>query len=232
MADTYDGRQQWKRDTAANFTSADATLLSGEPAIEIDTGLMKIGDGSTAWTSLLYFDPTPIGTIKEWNLNDTPANYLFPYILLTDALQGVSVSTYANLVKYTYVGDGNNAAVAAAGGAYYKADNADGSSPNTAGAYLILPAANGVTVRGLDGSATYDPDGGSRYLGDLQADAFESHTHVVDSVTTDGSGTFYGSGNNAGSRYTPSPYNIQPTAPTGGDETRMYNRSTKFAIKY
>lgn len=45
---------QVRRDTAANFTSGDPTLASGEPAVETDTGRLKFGDGSTAWTSLPY----------------------------------------------------------------------------------------------------------------------------------------------------------------------------------
>lgn len=51
-------RIQFRRDTAANWTSADPTLLSGEIGIETDTDKLKIGDGSTAWTSLGYFAPT------------------------------------------------------------------------------------------------------------------------------------------------------------------------------
>jgi len=45
---------QLRRDTAANWTSADPTLAAGEFAIETDTDKYKIGDGSTAWTSLSY----------------------------------------------------------------------------------------------------------------------------------------------------------------------------------
>ena len=43
-----------RKDTAADWTSADPTLNSGECGFEEDTGLLKIGDGSTAWTSLEY----------------------------------------------------------------------------------------------------------------------------------------------------------------------------------
>jgi hypothetical protein len=43
-----------RRDTAANWVSADSVLSSGEPGIETDTGKLKFGDGSTAWTSLSY----------------------------------------------------------------------------------------------------------------------------------------------------------------------------------
>jgi hypothetical protein len=46
---------QLKIGTSAQWTAANPTLLKGEGGIESDTGCMKIGDGSTAWTSLIYF---------------------------------------------------------------------------------------------------------------------------------------------------------------------------------
>jgi hypothetical protein len=45
---------QVRRDTAANWTSENPTLAEGEIGFETDTGKYKIGDGSTAWTSLKY----------------------------------------------------------------------------------------------------------------------------------------------------------------------------------
>ncbi len=45
---------QIRRDTAANWTSADPTLAQGELGLETDTGQLKAGTGSTAWTSLGY----------------------------------------------------------------------------------------------------------------------------------------------------------------------------------
>jgi hypothetical protein len=45
---------QYRRDTAANWTSTNPTLAPGEVGFETDTGYMKIGSGSTAWTSLPY----------------------------------------------------------------------------------------------------------------------------------------------------------------------------------
>ena len=45
---------QFRRDTAANWTSNNPTLAAGEIGYESDTGSVKIGDGSTAWTSLGY----------------------------------------------------------------------------------------------------------------------------------------------------------------------------------
>ena len=45
---------QFRRDTAANWTSANPTLAEGELGLETDTTFYKIGTGSTAWTSLAY----------------------------------------------------------------------------------------------------------------------------------------------------------------------------------
>lgn len=45
---------QLRRDTAANWTSANPTLASGEFGLETDTDQFKVGDGTTAWTSLGY----------------------------------------------------------------------------------------------------------------------------------------------------------------------------------
>lgn len=45
---------QIKRGTAAAWTSANPTLNAGEIGFESDTKKMKVGDGSTAWTSLSY----------------------------------------------------------------------------------------------------------------------------------------------------------------------------------
>ena len=47
-------RMQQRRDTAANWTSSNPTLAAGELGLETDTGKIKIGNGSTAWTSLSY----------------------------------------------------------------------------------------------------------------------------------------------------------------------------------
>jgi hypothetical protein len=45
---------QIRRGTAAQWTSANPTLASGEFGYESDTGKFKIGNGSTAWNSLSY----------------------------------------------------------------------------------------------------------------------------------------------------------------------------------
>ena len=55
-------RLQQRRDTAANWTSANPTLAAGEIGYETDTALFKIGTGSTAWNSLSYSSAIPSQT--------------------------------------------------------------------------------------------------------------------------------------------------------------------------
>lgn len=47
-------RIQVRRDSAANWTAANPVLLAGELGAELDTSKWKIGDGVTAWNSLVY----------------------------------------------------------------------------------------------------------------------------------------------------------------------------------
>ena len=56
---------QIRRDTASNWTSANPTLSAGEFGFETDTYKLKIGDGSTAWTSLDYYDNQLAGGVDS-----------------------------------------------------------------------------------------------------------------------------------------------------------------------
>ena len=78
---------QIRRDTAANWTSADPTLAQGELGVETDTNKMKVGNGSTAWSSLSYL----IDTGGYAAYADATANF-------TGDLQksGVSVPAYGD----------------------------------------------------------------------------------------------------------------------------------------
>lgn len=70
---------QQRRDTAANWTSTNPTLAAGEIGIETDTYKFKVGNGSTAWTSLPYSVDIPSqtgqsgkflktnGTVTSWD---------------------------------------------------------------------------------------------------------------------------------------------------------------------
>jgi hypothetical protein len=62
---------QIRRDTAANWTSANPILAQGELGLETDTLKVKAGDGSTAWTSASYL----IDTGGYAAYSDTTANF-------------------------------------------------------------------------------------------------------------------------------------------------------------
>ncbi|MGA1296395.1 MAG: hypothetical protein ACO3X1_13880, partial [Burkholderiaceae bacterium] len=54
MSDTIT-RFKLRNGTAAAWTAANPVLLAGEIGIETDTRRYKIGDGTTAWSSLSYY---------------------------------------------------------------------------------------------------------------------------------------------------------------------------------
>ena len=74
-------RIQLRRDTAANWVSANPTLTAGELGYETDTYKIKLGTGSTAWNSLPYIQ-IALGT-------DTTGNYV---ATVTGTANQVSVS--------------------------------------------------------------------------------------------------------------------------------------------
>jgi hypothetical protein len=111
------------------------------------------------------------GKVEMYHFNDTFAT--LGYRILSLNGQGVLRATYPELDAICYVGDGNNATVAAGGGAYYRADDAAGVTPNIAGIYLILPESRGYAPRGLDTAASIDPGGATRFLGDNQGDTLQ-----------------------------------------------------------
>ena len=188
------------------------------------------------------------GLIFEWNLNIDPAVIGFRGFLLSG--QGIVRANYTDLDTNNYVGDANNAAVAAVNGGWYRADDAEGVTPNITGAYLILPESRGYTTRGLDVAASVDPGGASRYLGDTQIDAMQKITGGVNDEriarpTTDNAfiGAFVdgpvtalvtsriaAAGNQLNFDNSAS---VSPNpAKTNDFETRMSNRSTKYVVIY
>lgn len=76
-------RMQQRRGTAAQWTSGNPTLASGEIGFETDTGKFKLGNGTSTWTQLNYFvdansildgAPGALDTLNELAaaLNDDP----------------------------------------------------------------------------------------------------------------------------------------------------------------
>jgi hypothetical protein len=51
-APTIFGTLKLRRDNSARWAEVNPVLAEGEPAVELDTGKIKIGDGETAWNDL------------------------------------------------------------------------------------------------------------------------------------------------------------------------------------
>lgn len=180
------------------------------------------------------------GEVFAAAINFDPASIGYRAIKLIG--QGIAVASYPLLVAAVYVGDANNAAVAAAGGKFYKATDSAGTTPSTSGAYLILPDMRGLVIRGLDTPAAVDPDGASRYLGHKQLDSFQGHYHQTYWEDNTG-GSEYGSSsvntiykNQSDSRPTTGRVKGPITGASGtvrfSTETRMINCALDFYIRY
>lgn len=52
---------QLRRDTAADWSADNPILKSGEVGVETDTSRAKLGDGSTSWNNLGYWETSPGG---------------------------------------------------------------------------------------------------------------------------------------------------------------------------
>ena len=76
---------QFRRDTAANWTSSNPILGQGEFGYETDTMKYKLGTGSTAWNSLAYSNlrSLDVSTVLNFESSDTPtlpsSNHLSVY---------------------------------------------------------------------------------------------------------------------------------------------------------
>jgi len=117
------------------------------------------------------------GKAVIWLLDDDPS-VTGDRVLLLEG-QGVLIASYPLLDAVSWVGDAggtHNAAVKTGGGFFYRSSDAAGTTPNAVGPYLQLPESRGYAMRVLDTAATIDPDGASRFLGDVQVDAMQRIT--------------------------------------------------------
>lgn len=73
MKNTIKTKLVMRNDLAANWTTNNPVLLTGELGIENDTGYFKIGDGATTWNDLPYankFEAAPIAAHYEVEAQD------------------------------------------------------------------------------------------------------------------------------------------------------------------
>lgn len=218
----------------------------------IPSGVVESSSASQIFESIQKGNGIGPGVLVGWFLANDPS--IAGYRVLLMQGQGILRANYQALDNVVYVGDGSNAAVAAGGGAFYRADDAAGTTPNTTGIYLILPETRGYTLRGLDTAATIDPDGASRFLGDNQSDALQE---ITGNLLGGGSSIFWaptslgtingvfaatgsspasitsnGSNTSAGVTFAASNSISPNAAKTNAVETRMSNFSIQLGITY
>lgn len=107
-----------RRGTAAQWTTANPTLAAGELGFETDTSRSKLGDGTTAWTSLGYTvgDSSGVGTVEWTSVLNKPS--VFPPDTHTHVL--------ADITDYSDYVDGGSAATVFA--AYAAVDGGNSGS--------------------------------------------------------------------------------------------------------
>lgn len=141
---------QVRRDTAANWTSTNPTLASGEIGFETDTLKFKIGNGSTAWNSLAY-----------QNASTSADNYAQTLGTKTLVLSGAT--TPYTIVSVTITTNGSPVLVMVSG----DAENV------TAGTWCRLQLYRGTTAIGndvqLEGSAASENSAYALQFVDAQA---------------------------------------------------------------
>jgi len=152
---------QLRRDTAANWTSVNPTLGQGEPGLEIDTGKVKYGDGTTAWNSLAYGGSAALATTAT-NVSGGTAGQL--HYQSAPGITGfvgpgtagqLLVSSGTSAPTYTNTGSVQVGFAATAGallsGATLTVDNSTAAASTSTGALQVVNGGMGI--------------GGSLYVG-------------------------------------------------------------------
>lgn len=84
---------KFKRAEAAVWTSKNPVLERGEPGFEIDTGKLKIGNGTSDWNSLNYIGGSDDATI------DNKITEAFDSFVAQTSEDG-SINTFKELIQY------------------------------------------------------------------------------------------------------------------------------------
>jgi hypothetical protein len=205
---------------------------------------MRRTDGQVL-TALQMMFSSP-GELVLWCRSQAPATVGARVLLLQG--QTIAVANYRDLCNAVYVGDALNNTP---GVPFYLSSDSGGVTRSTTGAYLTLPDARGVTIRGIDTAQTRDPLGNSRggaagaALGSIELDSLQGHWHNV--FSANGSSSSTGWWNAAGNTPNNSQAGVAKDPVTDGGvtyegkvnaaprlsvETRMINMAVYIGIRY
>jgi hypothetical protein len=133
---------QWRRDTAANWATANPILAQGEPAVELDTKKFKIGDGTTAWNSLAY------GGLNGVMINP----------ILSGAAQEAIVVSAIGFAGYTFNVTSGSVQYITANSTANGTLNIRGDASNTLNNFLAVNASLSIVLDITNGSSAYYPN--------------------------------------------------------------------------
>ncbi len=155
---------QIRKDTAGNWTSNNPTPAAGEWCLETDTKYIKIGDGSTAWTSLDYQpNPAEVDGKARVSTYDTGwvSNSDWTNVQLT-ATHNLAANLSDLLVKFFLSSDGteNNAA---------EAHQVTATSANYGFDIKAIDTSNIMIQTGALGMFILDGSGVNQYFGGATA---------------------------------------------------------------
>lgn len=172
---------QLKRDTAANWTSANPVLAAGQPGFESDTNKFKIGDGSTAWASLSYIS----GTVSSETIDDRVAALIVAGSNMTITYNDVANTLTFDATGSTYTDEMAQDAIGVMVGTSLVYNDAGATLQRAAltGA-ITAPQDSNATSLGSFTKAQLDTavsDGNVQFVGDAPT----AHTHLLAAGATD-----------------------------------------------
>lgn len=161
-------------------------LWGGRIDLMVSAGLTP--DGVTEANGTSQFMKALHGAIRgpgEFALLAVNAATLVTRRVIALAGQIISIANYAELCAAVYCGDADNATAPA----FYKTSDAGGYTRSTAGAYMVMPDARGLVVRGLGSNAKITAANGNTYSGgtkiaQLMNDMLQGHFHTGTTIGT------------------------------------------------
>jgi hypothetical protein len=163
--------QQQRRDTAANWTAQNPTLLAGEIGIESNTDYIKVGDGNLPWTELNYF---PGSLLEAYPLGNTDIanNAITSAKILDGTIVNADINASAGIV------DTKLATISTAGKVSNSATTAD--SANTASAIVARNGSGNFSAGTITASLTGNVTGNLTGTASAIADNTVTSAKIVD----------------------------------------------------
>lgn len=150
-----------RRDSYQNWYDNNPVLAEGEPCFDITNKKLKIGDGTTAWRLLPYFEPEKIYKgVHEVSI-DTLGNIKYPGDITQSRKDNTTCTTGTDTVIYTSTGQYQHAIklfvmVEGSQGSQWETQACDIIAVRGYVNNVVHVTAYGVTYSGANPLATFD----------------------------------------------------------------------------